>query len=120
MMTRNPRWTNSYRLQYWLYAVLNYEFGTEVKFERDSLHARYSVNRHGFDVISNTTSSSAVRSQLIRSLERSGYTIAPTSTRDFLVMHKKTDRGVKVEDLYVSVRIATKNKLSINGSSYLK
>ena len=44
---------NNYNLQYWLYAILNKKFGTEVKFKRDSLHSRYEVNRHGFYVETN-------------------------------------------------------------------
>lgn len=119
-MKRNPKWTNGYRLQYWLYAVLNYEFGSEVKFERDSLHSRYAVNRHGFKVISNTTSSSTVRSQFIRHLERSGYTKAPTSSSDtYTVMQKLTSREGCMEEVYVTIQSLTNNQLSITGSSYL-
>lgn len=118
-MKLNPRWTNGYRLQYWLYAVLNYEFGSEVKFIRDSLHARYAVNRHGFQVISNTTSSSTVRSQFIRHLERSGYSIDPTSSSTHTVMQKLTVRGEHKEAVYVAIQSLTNNQLSITGSSYL-
>lgn len=41
---------NGYRLQYWLYAVLNKQYGRTVTMRRDSLHARYDVNRHGFSI----------------------------------------------------------------------
>ncbi len=118
-MKPNPRWTNSYRLQYWLYAVLNYEFGTEVKFERDSLHTRYSVNRHGFKVTANTTPSSTVRTQFIKHLERAGYTMDGQSTRDFLIMCKRTPREDRMEELNVSIRVDANKALIINGSAYL-
>lgn len=118
-MKANPRWNNGYRLQYWLYAVLNYEFGSEVKFIRDVLHSRYYVCRHGFKVTSNTTSSSTVRSHFIRHLEHAGFTIAPTSSRTNTVMQKLTVRGERLEEVYVTIQCLSDNQLSINGSSYL-
>lgn len=42
----------SYRLQYFLYALGNRLFGSTVKYKRDSLHRVYEVNRHGFNITS--------------------------------------------------------------------
>jgi len=60
---------NNYNLQYWLYAILNKKFGSEVKFKRDSLHSRYEVNRHGFYIQTNTLSIKEVQKYLKSYLE---------------------------------------------------
>jgi hypothetical protein len=57
-----------YKIQYWLYAILNKQFGKEVKFNRDSLHRRYDVNRHGFEVSTNTMSIKTVEKWLSEKL----------------------------------------------------
>lgn len=61
---------NNYRLQYWIYAILNKRFGKEVVFTRDSLHSRYSVNRHGFYITTNTQSIQEVKKYLTSYLEK--------------------------------------------------
>lgn len=91
---------NGYRLQYWLYASLNKRFGTEVKFQRDSLHSRYAVNRHGFSVKTNTQSLSDVKAFLVRHLLAAGFTSAPDDRSGYT---KVTQRETGVERLYVSV-----------------
>lgn len=65
---------NNYRLQYWLYAILNKKFGKEVKFKRDSLHSRYEVNRHGFYITVNTLSLKEVKKYLKEYLEKCMFT----------------------------------------------
>lgn len=62
-----------YRAQYWLYAILNKQFGKEVKFTRDSLHSRYEVNRHGFEVSTNTLSLKVVEKWLENKLLESSF-----------------------------------------------
>jgi hypothetical protein len=117
---KNPRWVNNYRLQYWLYAVLNHEFGTEVKMERDSLHSRYSVNRHGFNVRTNRTPLATARRLFIARLERAGYKISSESTRSMLVMQKSVTRLTKHEDQYIAIRDIQDGKFYVNGSSSLR
>lgn len=90
---------NAYRLQYWLYAILNKKFGSEVKFRRDSLHAIYEVNRHGFEVSTNTMSVAEVNSWFNQKLSECGF-------GDFYgMLVKKTPRKTGVEELVVSVDI---------------
>lgn len=62
-----------YKFQYWLYAILNKQFGTEVKFHRDSLHKIYEVNRHGFEIATNTLDINIVKRWFIDKLLKSGF-----------------------------------------------
>jgi hypothetical protein len=64
---------NNYKVQYWIYAILNKQFGKEVKFHRDSLHKIYQVNRHGFEIATNTMDVNSVNRWLIEKLLESGY-----------------------------------------------
>lgn len=65
---------NNYRLQYWLYAILNKRFGKEVTLKRDSLHSRYEVNRHGFYITTNTLSLKEVNSYLKEYFKKCNFT----------------------------------------------
>jgi hypothetical protein len=118
-MTRNPRWINNYRLQYWLYAVLKNALGTEVKMERDSLHSRYSVNRHGFYVRTNSMALVAARRAFISKLDKAGYKIDPSSTASSVTMVKETTREHKIERQYISIYGIQDGKFHVNGRSYL-
>lgn len=64
---------NNYRLQYWLYAILNKKFGKEVVFKRDSLHAMYEVNRHGFSITSHNINLNIIQNYLKEYLETCNY-----------------------------------------------
>lgn len=64
---------NAYRIQYWIYAVINRAFGQHVKIERDPLHRRYDVNRHGMRLHSRL-SLARVEQTLRERLEDHGYT----------------------------------------------
>lgn len=66
---------SKYKLQYWLYAILNKQFGKEAKFTRDSLHRRYEVNRHSFEVSTNTLSLKIVEKWLQDKLIGSSFEI---------------------------------------------
>jgi uncharacterized membrane protein YcaP (DUF421 family) len=62
-----------YNLQHWLYSIINKQFGSEVKFERDSLHAIYKVNRHGFEITTNTLALNKVELWLKQELKKCNY-----------------------------------------------
>jgi hypothetical protein len=64
---------SKYKMQYWLYVILNKQFGKEVKFTRDSLHRRYEVNRHAFEVSTNTLSLHIVEKWLQTKLIESAF-----------------------------------------------
>lgn len=83
---------NNYRLQYWLYAVLNKRFGKEVKLKRDSLHSRYEVNRHGFTITTNTLSIKEVQIFLKEYLQKCLFI-----EEDYCGMHYKREK------VYISI-----------------
>jgi len=62
-----------YKLQYWIYAILNKQYGKEVEIVRDPLHRRYDVNRHGFHVGTNTLSIKNVQKWLEQKLIDSSF-----------------------------------------------
>lgn len=64
---------NNYKLQYWMYACLNKEFGQEVKLHRDSLHSLYRVNRHGFEISTNTLNLNVVKKWFLNKIKRSSF-----------------------------------------------
>ena len=64
---------NAYRIQYWLYAVINRNFGQHVKIERDAQHRRYDVNRHGMHLRSTQFSAQAMEKVLAEVLVAAGY-----------------------------------------------
>ena len=92
---------NGYRLQYWLYALLNHKFGTEVRFERSRLHTRYAVNRHDFSVATNTQSVKVVKKGLLEELQKAGYEI--DSENETTTLKKTTVRATGVEKLYITL-----------------
>lgn len=90
---------NNYRLQYWLYALLNKKFGKEVKFKRDGLHNRYEVNRHGFTITTNSLSIKEVEKYLQEYLKKS-----------FFIEENYCGLHYKKEKIYISI---SKNNESI-------
>lgn len=90
---------NAYRLQYWLYAMLNKKFGSEVKFHRDSLHSRYQVNRHGFEISTNTLPIAEVKKWLLENLSNSGFIKDPNWSECVV---KKTERNTGFEELAIT------------------
>lgn len=62
-----------YKLQYWLYAILNKKFGSEVKFHRDSLHSTYEVNRHSFEISTNNLNIIQVKNWFFMKLKESNF-----------------------------------------------
>jgi hypothetical protein len=64
---------NGYRLQYWLYAVVATHLGRAVKIRRDSLHSRYSVNRHCMYLSSSSTKPEFIEQVMLEILLASGY-----------------------------------------------
>lgn len=98
---KNTKHIDSYSLQYWLYAILNKEFGSEVKFERNFLHSQYSVNRHCFSIKTNTLSINKVKSFLVQKLNDCGYIKDSSYDTHF---SKATQRIHGKESLHVTVR----------------
>jgi hypothetical protein len=94
---------NGYRLQYWLYAMLNKNFGHEVKFHRDNLHSLYEANRHGFEVSTNTQNIHEVFKLLEAQLLEAGY-VRDTQWTDGSFI-KITERASGQEKLYVSLKM---------------
>lgn len=86
-----------YQMQYWLYAILNKEFGKEVEFTRDSLHRRYDVNCHGFEVSTNNFSIKTVEKWLQEKLIKSSFETANNDPG----YYSKNIHGKK---FYISVR----------------
>ncbi len=56
-----------------MYACLNKEFGQEVKLHRDSLHSLYRVNRHGFEISTNTLNLNVVKKWFLNKIKRSSF-----------------------------------------------
>lgn len=84
------------KIQYWLYAILNSKFGSEVTFTRDPLHSQYEVNKHGFEISTNTLDIEVVENWLIDKLIQSGF----SHEKWFGVMHS----FLKENEAYVSIR----------------
>lgn len=95
---------NSYRLQYWMYAVLNKGFGRNLVFVRDSLHHRYEVNRHGFTVRAQGVEYQEVLRYIARYLESCGYQLEDTKQKNQTsqCFIKTTQRLTGKETLYIS------------------
>lgn len=108
-----------YSLQYWLYAILNKEFGKNITFIRDSLHSRYSVNRHGFEIESNGISLDKIQSFLIEKLKSCNY-IASPGVSCVKGLMKTTERVLGTEQLYVDVQKSRNmdNTTSLNVSVF--
>lgn len=108
-----------YNLQYWLYAILNKEFGKEVTFIRDSLHSRYSVNRHGFEIQSHNISLEKIQSFLIEKLKTCNYAACP-GENSIKGLMKTTKRVLGTEQLYVDVQKSRNmdNTTSLNVSAF--
>ena len=96
---------NGYRFQYWLYAILNKEFGKEVKFKRDSLHQMYSVNRHGFSVTSTGRTISEVRAFLLKKLIDANFSLDEKYNSSGGNLSKFTTRKTGLETLHVSLDV---------------
>lgn len=88
-----------YKIQYWLYAILNSKFGSEVKFTRDSLHSRYEVNRHSFEISTNTMNLSIVESWLEDKLISSEFLL----NRDY-GFEKSFIKNENKQQTYISLR----------------
>lgn len=95
------KYINAYRLQYWLYAILNKKFGKMISFERDSLHSRYEVNRHNFQVYG--VPHSIVCLELSKILINAGYIKEKGIMGD--TFKKEVLRGKKVEKHYVTLTL---------------
>lgn len=95
---------NSYRLQYWTYAILNKEFGRNLKFVRDSLHSRYEVNRHGFSIHTSLEYLEVVR-YMCSYLQKCGYVPDEANQKDMTSQSfvKTTKRVTGEEKLYISM-----------------
>ncbi len=74
---------NKYKLQYWIYACLNKKFGSEIKIHRDSLHSMYEVNRHSFEISTNTLSIKEVKNWLFEKFKESQYVSKSESSMRF-------------------------------------
>lgn len=97
---------NGYSQQYWLYAILNKKFGSDVTLVRDSLHAQYQVNRHGFEINTDTISIDLVSNFLISTLKSCGYEqVDPTENARYMRLCKKTKRITGDEQLHIVIRL---------------
>lgn len=94
---------NKYKLQYWIYVILNRQFGKEVHFRRDSLHRIYEVNRHSFEVATNTQNINTVKRWLVDKLVESGYNntlnepnyyIKEIGNKSYCITISQQDRGL--------------------------
>lgn len=111
----------NYKMQYWLYAILNKKHGSEVKMQRDPLHAMYSVNRHGFTVTTNTTPLRVVSDALVKELVDGGY--EPVQGHSNIPDNKAFMKLVGKERRYVTLGLerymnSSKVALRIQGSIY--
>ena len=101
---------NGYRLQYWLYALFNNEFGRNCEFKRDPLHHMYSVNRHGFTVHDSFAPAGQVLERMVLRLRACGYEpdIRETQTKECvrLVKVRYMPALGKVERVYISLSVA--------------
>lgn len=117
---QNEKHITGYSLQYWLYAILNKEFGKEVRFIRDSLHRRYSVNRHCFDIESDTIALDKIVSFLNNKLSAANYIAEKDTVAKGLM--KTTQRNHGKEQLYVHVQkqqcMDNTNKVSVSVFAY--
>lgn len=110
-----------YNLQYWLYCVLNKKFGSQVKMARDSLHSRYSVNRHCFSVKSKSISVAQIQKFLNDTLLECHYQQDSKSISPCMV--KTTIRELGTEQLYISFNPQTtingqESRLSVSVHTY--
>jgi hypothetical protein len=65
---------NRYNLQYWIWAILNKEFGNQIKLKRSWIASMYDVNKHDFQVFAaNDDILKRAYDHLIDTLEDSGY-----------------------------------------------
>lgn len=64
-----------YKVQYWLYAIINANFGKDVKIVRDPLHRRYDVNRHGMILTSSKIPADVLGKFMCKVLRDHGYTL---------------------------------------------
>lgn len=65
---------NRYNLQYWIWAILNKQFGNQLKLKRSYVARMYDVNKHDFEVFAATTEMlKQAYDHLIVSLEDAGY-----------------------------------------------
>ena len=103
---------NGYRLQYWLYAMFNKNFGRDVQLKRDPLHGMYSVNRHGFTAHGrNTTTADYMFAVMVRRLRECGfrddiargYAIVPGS-RAQLVKYRQVGKQVETINVTLTIR----------------
>lgn len=68
------RKVNRYNLQYWIWVILNKQFGNQLKFKRSYVAHMYDVNKHDFEVFAATTEIlKRAYDHLIASLEEAGY-----------------------------------------------
>lgn len=104
---------NGYRIQYFLYAMLNKRFGRSVKFQRDSLHRQYEVNRHGFVV--SGIEPKEVLSFLVEKLQ--SYSYSKENKHSDLWLNKKTQRNTGNEQINIFLSIQ-KDGLSVSPHVY--
>lgn len=102
--------TSTHDVQYWLYASLNKKFGKQISIRRDSLHARYDVNRHCFYVYG--TNIYDLFSFLDGMLRDSGYVETESD-----MIYRKT---ISNWNLYVSIRYTSDAKILIGIYKYQK
>lgn len=79
---------------YWLYAVLNKNFGKTVRMNRGSLCKRYAVNRYDTEVYASGVDIKIVILNFTRILSESGYVDCDG------MMLKRRDK----DDTYISIR----------------
>ena len=79
-------------LQYWVYCILNKNFGTEVKISRGNLYRYYEVNRHDFDIETNTLSIAHVEKVIKDKLISCGYARDP----NFSVSYSKDNNHIMI------------------------
>jgi ribosomal protein L31E len=110
---------SSYRFQYWLYPILNKAFGKEVRFNRDSLHSVSAVNRHGFEISSNTQSLSKIKDFFIKKLKESNFTVDKEFNQEIVNNNfiKITKRLTGEEMLFVGIS-EQKTGLDFNNRNY--
>ena len=102
METNNEKYINLYRLQYWIYAILNKKFGTEVKIKRDSLHSHYQVNKHCLNITTNTLKNSEVNKFLYNKLLNSNFKILQQNENRTELFKENLYKKNK-EELYITI-----------------
>lgn len=90
--------SNSYDVQYWIYAIINSTFGKQAKIKRSRLHHIYEANRHSFDVTG--VDAVELKKRVVSELIDSGY-----QPDEYGFFSKLFDRRGKIVQISISISL---------------